>query len=258
MSQHTRPPLAAVRTHFTTPKGTELPLLDLKKKEYLQVQWRLVWFREEHPTWTIDTKILTVNETVALARAEIRDETGRIIGTGHKTETPTGFPDYVEKAETGAIGRALAIIGFGTQFASDDLDEGHRIVDAPATPPGPKAAAPAAQSGVVPGDKAGPTPTPEKDRNPEKDRMCGQAELDELRRVAEANGWDMPAVNQAMWKICGQERLGVVPLSRFTELVKYIKTYARQPREGLADLAATGDIEQMPLGDQPPQQESFR
>jgi hypothetical protein len=37
----------------------------------------------------------------------------------------------MEKAETGAIGRALALIGYGTQFCADELDEGDRIVDAP-------------------------------------------------------------------------------------------------------------------------------
>jgi hypothetical protein len=51
----------------------------------------------------------------------------------HKAENKTGdgFKDYLEKAETGAIGRALAMCGYGTQFTGDELDEGVRIVDAP-------------------------------------------------------------------------------------------------------------------------------
>ena len=40
----------------------------------------------------------------------------------------------MEKAETGSIGRALALLGYGTQFCADELDEGDRIVDAPAEP----------------------------------------------------------------------------------------------------------------------------
>ena len=36
----------------------------------------------------------------------------------------------MEKSETGAIGRALANLGYGTQFAPD-LDEQDRIVDSP-------------------------------------------------------------------------------------------------------------------------------
>ena len=51
---------------------------------------------------------------------------------GTKMEDFRGFPDYIEKSETGAIGRALAACGFGTQFAPD-LDEidANRFVDSP-------------------------------------------------------------------------------------------------------------------------------
>ena len=31
---------------------------------------------------------------------------------------------------SGAIGRALAMLGYGTQFTGDELNEEHRIVDA--------------------------------------------------------------------------------------------------------------------------------
>jgi hypothetical protein len=115
----------------TTAKGTELPLLNLKGKDYLEVKFRLVWFREEHPEWSIETEFLTIDERSACARAVIKDENGRIIATSHKSESAGNFPDFMEKAETGAIGRALALIGFGTQFCADELDEGDRIVDAP-------------------------------------------------------------------------------------------------------------------------------
>lgn len=118
------------RIHKTA-KGTELPLLNLKGKDYLEVKYRLVWFREEHPTWSIETQFLTIDERSACARAVVKDENGRIIATSHKAESAGNFPDFMEKAETGAIGRALALIGFGTQFCADELDEGDRIVDAP-------------------------------------------------------------------------------------------------------------------------------
>ena len=116
---------------YRTPKGTDLPLLNLRGKEYLEVKYRLVWFREEHPDWAIETELLSVTSDSAYARATIKDESGRVIATSHKFETKKGFPDFIEKAETGSIGRALALIGFGTQFCADELDEGERIVDAP-------------------------------------------------------------------------------------------------------------------------------
>jgi len=119
---------------FKTTKGTELPLLNLRGREYLEVKYRLVWFREDHPDWSIETELISVTDVSAYARATIRDDKGRIIATSHKFESIQGFPDFIEKAETGAIGRALALIGYGTQFCADELDEGSRIVDAPVPP----------------------------------------------------------------------------------------------------------------------------
>lgn len=113
-----------------TKGGSELPLINLKGKDYLQVAYRLVWFREEHPDFRIETEFPQLNDSLAIAKATIRDAQGNAIATAHKREDKGHFADYMEKAETGAIGRALALIGYGTQF-TDDLDEGERIVDAP-------------------------------------------------------------------------------------------------------------------------------
>ncbi|MBI3944399.1 MAG: hypothetical protein HY321_00615, partial [Armatimonadetes bacterium] len=62
--------------------------------------------------------------------ATVYDQAGKTMARGTKMETARGFADYIEKSETGAIGRALALCGFGTQFAPE-LEEGERIVDAP-------------------------------------------------------------------------------------------------------------------------------
>jgi hypothetical protein len=120
-----------IQRSFKTGKGTELPLLNLRGREYLEVKYRLVWFREDHPDWSIETELANVTDVSAYAKALVRDEKGRTIATSHKFESIQGFPDFIEKAETGAIGRALALIGYGTQFCADELDEGSRIVDAP-------------------------------------------------------------------------------------------------------------------------------
>jgi hypothetical protein len=118
---------------WKTPKGTELTLLNLRGKDYLEVKYRLVWFREEHPDWTIETELVLAEKDCTRIKAIIRDQTGRLVTMAHKFEDKAGFPDHMEKAETGAIGRALALLGYGTQFCADELDEGKRIVDAPAT-----------------------------------------------------------------------------------------------------------------------------
>jgi len=116
---------------FKTPKGTILPVSSLKGKDYLLVAYRLVWFREEHPDWSISSEFVTLAQSHAIAKATIQDKDGRVLATAHKREDSSHFGDFMEKAETGAIGRALAYCGYGTQFCGDDLAEESRIVDAP-------------------------------------------------------------------------------------------------------------------------------
>ena len=111
---------------FKTPKGSVLPLLDLKGRSYLQVMHRLVWFREECPHWGITTDI---SDDKSFVKATIVTENGRIVAQAHKALTGNRFP--LEMAETGAIGRALAMAGFGTQFCDDELDEKDQIADSP-------------------------------------------------------------------------------------------------------------------------------
>lgn len=115
---------------FKTKLGTELPISNLRGKDYLEVKYRLVWFREERPDWAIETQLVEMSDKHCVARAVIKDKEGRIISTGHKHEDKQGFADYREKSETGAIGRALAHVGYGTQFAPE-LDEQERVVDSP-------------------------------------------------------------------------------------------------------------------------------
>lgn len=106
-------------------------LMTLKGKDYLQVMWRLVWFREEHPDWNIEPVPLEYDAEHAIFRATIYDETGAAKVTGHGSESKRDFGDFFEKAETKAVGRALAMLGYGTQFTGLELDEGERIVDSP-------------------------------------------------------------------------------------------------------------------------------
>lgn len=105
-------------------------LIDLKGKAYLQVMWRLVWFRDEKPLWAIDTKLEQLTDNHAVFSAKIYDENGSLKSAGYGSESVKDFHDFIEKAETKAVGRALAMLGYGTQFAPE-LDEGERIVDSP-------------------------------------------------------------------------------------------------------------------------------
>lgn len=119
---------------FTTKAGTVIPILDLKGQNYLKVANRVQWFREEHPKYAIITEIISHSDNYALFRATIRDEDSQVLATAHGREDAKHFPDYVEKAETKAVGRALALCGYGTQFTTD-LDEHHRLADSPLLAP---------------------------------------------------------------------------------------------------------------------------
>lgn len=101
-------------------------------KDYLEVKWRLVWLRSEHPDAMIETELVTHANGEAIFRAQVSIPGGGS-ATGWGSEDAQGFGDYIEKAETKAIGRALAALGFGTQFCAD-FDFGAsagRVVDSP-------------------------------------------------------------------------------------------------------------------------------
>jgi len=124
-------------------------LRNLKGQQYLDVKWRLLWLREEHPDAVIKTELahLDLDQDLAIFRAEVTIP-GQGSATGYGSETKQDFPQgWVEKAETKAIGRAVAALGFGTQFALE-LDDGERLVDTPA-----------ARSGTWPAARPAPAPT---------------------------------------------------------------------------------------------------
>jgi hypothetical protein len=129
---------------------------DKKPRMYLEVKYRLVWLREQEPDAQITTEILQLDldrdvqaevsewddnlrksvkvvkhgKGLVIFRATIKLPNGAI-GTGTKMENAASFGDWLEKAETGAIGRALAGLGYGTA-ATDEMSEGEgRVVDAP-------------------------------------------------------------------------------------------------------------------------------
>ncbi len=111
-------------------------LIKIKGKDYLEVKFRLHWLRLENPEWDINpvTTKIDLEKGIAIARCDIYDETGKHISAGEKMEYKKNFHDYLEKAHTGAIGRALGAAGYGTLQCAGEMDEGvekGRIVDAP-------------------------------------------------------------------------------------------------------------------------------
>jgi hypothetical protein len=186
-------------------------------RDYLPVQWRLVWFREQCPQGSIETEMVHLdlereteeeyygynsetrrNERMVrrakgfvIFRAVVKDGRGGM-ATGTKSEKAASFPDFIEKAETGAIGRALAALGFGTQFAPE-LDEEHRIVDAPVERRGP----------AGPSSSAMGTASANGDERPEAEDRSLEAPVTEqqlasIRKLCDRLGKPEPA-NIAAW-----------------------------------------------------------
>src|SRR6186713_2386209 len=98
--------------------------------DYLPVAARIAWFRKDHPLWSIITDVELQADKAVVMKATIKDILGTVIATARKKETEMGFPDYIEKAETGAIGRALTMCGYGT-LQAPEFDEQDRLADAP-------------------------------------------------------------------------------------------------------------------------------
>jgi hypothetical protein len=83
--------------------------------DYLDVKWRLLWLRKEHPDAEIVTELIQHDPQMAIFKATVTVPTGGK-ATGYGSETASDFPDFIEKAETKAIGRALNALGYGAQF----------------------------------------------------------------------------------------------------------------------------------------------
>lgn len=112
-------------------------MTELRGKKYLPVAARVAWFRDNHPTGSIDNDVIAVADMVLMRARVIVD--GVVIATGHATKRSgqgtTWAGREIEKAETAAMGRALAVAGYGTMNADDELDDNGYLSDAPIDKP---------------------------------------------------------------------------------------------------------------------------
>lgn len=116
-------------------------LMNLKGKDYLNVQHRMIWFIRDQRNliarglgqmaYKVNTEQVEVDRQTGYAcfKTYVRDVLGNE-AIMYGSETQKDFPDYAEKASTKSLGRALAMLGYGTQFAPE-MDEDERVVDSP-------------------------------------------------------------------------------------------------------------------------------
>lgn len=89
---------------------------------YLDVKWRLVWLRSEHPDAVITTEHVTITSDLAVFKCSVSIPGGGS-ASGYGSETAGDFGDFLEKAETKAVGRALIALGYGTVLSEGDDPE---------------------------------------------------------------------------------------------------------------------------------------
>ena len=100
--------------------------IDIKGKEYVQVNERIIHFREHHPELRLTTEILSSVNGVCIFKATVWD--GEVaVSTGHAYEkegsTFINKTSYIENCETSAVGRALGNLGIGIDTSIASAEE---------------------------------------------------------------------------------------------------------------------------------------
>ncbi len=110
----------------------KLKTVKLKGKDYVLVNERLMYFRENYPEHALTTEILSVDADSICMKATVFDGEGRIVSTGHAQEdresSYVNKTSYIENCETSAVGRALGNFGIGISSSVSSYDEAQRAI----------------------------------------------------------------------------------------------------------------------------------
>jgi len=139
-----------------------LPNEDGTTSLYLDVKYRLLWFRLHRPNGKIDTEIIRVDDQSAIVSCKLyadkSDPAEQYVARScaQRFLSQDKFGDrYLEIAETAALGRVLAAAGYGTQFCGGADMLSDVIADAPIDSPcishqAPATTAPTAEAVITP------------------------------------------------------------------------------------------------------------
>jgi hypothetical protein len=107
-------------------KAPKLRTVNIKGKEYVEVNERLKAFREMYPNGSIMSEIVSHQDGVVVMKAIIVID-GQIRATGHAYEkegsTFINKTSYIENCETSCWGRALACLGLGLDTSVASVEE---------------------------------------------------------------------------------------------------------------------------------------
>lgn len=100
---------------------------DVKGKEYAEVNQRIKAFRSICPNGCIETCLVSNANGVCVFSAVVKDENGKVLGTGHAYEKENSSfinkTSYIENCETSAVGRALGMCGIGIDVSLASYEE---------------------------------------------------------------------------------------------------------------------------------------
>ena len=112
--------------------------LDVKGKEYAEVNQRIKAFRMVYPEGLIQTELISNENGVCIFKAtvgQINDENGifKVLGTGTAYEKENSSfinkTSYIENCETSAVGRALGMAGFGIDTSVASAEEVQNAIE---------------------------------------------------------------------------------------------------------------------------------
>lgn len=106
---------------------SKLKTVNIKGKFYVEVNERLIYFRNNFPNFSLTSEVLEKTDNSILILATITNEEGRVIATGmaeeEKGSTFINKTSYVENCETSAWGRALGNFGIGIDTSVASANE---------------------------------------------------------------------------------------------------------------------------------------
>ena len=105
----------------------QLETINVKGKDYVQVNERVKAFRMICPGGQIETEMIYFEAGRVMFKATVRDEEGRLLATGYSEEkegsTMINKTSFVENCETSAVGRALGFAGIGIDGSMASAEE---------------------------------------------------------------------------------------------------------------------------------------
>lgn len=105
----------------------QLKTVSIKGKQYVEVNERLKYFRENYKDYSLETEIVSIENGVCIMKAIIRNPEGIIKATGvaYEKENSTFInkTSYIENCETSAWGRALGCFGIGIDGSVASAEE---------------------------------------------------------------------------------------------------------------------------------------